>query len=208
MESVHDIDTRSVQLDEPHFDDELTVVTAQPVVPLEEIAQEQTRRKRWMLAGAFALSLLLGAGTALLAIRIKRQTPQPANAQVNAEEVVTEEPSSIQGGETPALARSLETESIEEPEVETVTPKKSETEATKKPAETQRNAAKPQPVKKPVVEREEEQEPARLVDQWEERRSRRVWRRERRDRRERGQRQELFRIGEIFEGSRRRNDPN
>jgi hypothetical protein len=203
MQSSQIIDSTPVMLEEPHFDDELTVVTAQPVVPLEVFAHEQTLKKRWLLAGAFALSLLLGAGSALLAIRIKRQAALTPPVQTTAEEVVTTEPPSIQGGETTALASNIESEPLESlaPEVEeTKAPERA-----KKVATPQRNASKNQPAKKTEVRHDERKEPARLVDQWEERRTRRVWRRERRDRL---QHQDLFRVGEIFEGSRPRRNPN
>jgi outer membrane biosynthesis protein TonB len=215
METFQNIDAGTSHLEAPHFDDELTVITAQPVVPLEVIAGEQTRRKRWLLAGAFALSLLLGAGSALLAIRIKRQVAQPAVVQSSdGEEVQGDDKvlsqnvqGGIQGGETPALAPELE----DEPEVVESNEETAETPVaankTVKNRETklaQKNATKSRTVKKVEPVKEEQRQP-RLVDQWEERRVRRVLRRERREQR---QRQDLFRVGDIFEGSRGRNNPN
>lgn len=205
MESFAHIEEETVDLAEPHFDDELTVVTAQPVVPLATIAKAQTRKRRFLLAGAFALSLLLGAGTALLAIRLKRNTVAPATFDT-AEQVQADQPQSspaeIQGGETPAVATQLEdsedSDDLEE-DSDAAHPVVTKASHNRPAKQAQRVASKPQPVKKvqPVVEEEPR---ARLVDEWQERRARRVMRRERHERR---QRQDLFRVGEIFEGPRR-----
>lgn len=45
---------------EPHFDEEATVLSARPVVPLEEIKSQTTFRHRWILGLAVAGALLLG----------------------------------------------------------------------------------------------------------------------------------------------------
>jgi len=55
----------------PDFDDERTVVTARPVVPLEEINAKVRHHRQWFLGGAFALAMLLGAATALGASYLK-----------------------------------------------------------------------------------------------------------------------------------------
>jgi hypothetical protein len=213
METFLNIDDTLAPLDEPHFDDELTLVTAQPVVPLELIAAEQTRKKRWLLAGAFALSLLLGAGSALLAIRIKRQVSEPVvvDSALTEESVPTknEDSAQILGGETPVLAARVEEleplESEEEEPVAAAISKGAERNQSKKVVTAHRNTTRNQPVKQSVDDNDSKQESARLVDQWEERRARRV---SKRDRRERRQRQDLFRIGDIFEGSRPRRHQN
>src|SRR5215217_2128194 len=71
---------------QPHFDDEMTVLTARPVVPLEKIAKVNHRR-HWLLVGAFVLAMLLGAGSALLASYLRLRSV-PA---VTAEEISQEE---------------------------------------------------------------------------------------------------------------------
>src|SRR5205085_10429241 len=69
---------------QPHFDDERTVLSARPVVPLEKIHH----RRKWLLAGAFAIAMMLGAGSALLAWYLKlRSVPEPA-PQVSQEEIM------------------------------------------------------------------------------------------------------------------------
>src|ERR1044072_3506969 len=64
---------------EPHFDDERTVLTARRVVPLEKIEKKARHRRQWFLGVAFALAMMLGAGSALVASYLKlRNAPQPA----------------------------------------------------------------------------------------------------------------------------------
>lgn len=53
-------------LTEPHFDEEATVLSARPVVPLEEIQSEERSRKRVLFGLAIACSLALGALSAML----------------------------------------------------------------------------------------------------------------------------------------------
>ena len=40
---------------EPHFDDERTLLSARPVVPLEKIEAKARHRRQWFLGGAFAM---------------------------------------------------------------------------------------------------------------------------------------------------------
>ncbi|HEX6732194.1 MAG TPA: hypothetical protein VF074_19405, partial [Pyrinomonadaceae bacterium] len=51
-------------LAEPHFNDERTIQTARPVVPLNPFLRFLTKR-RLAFASAFMLAALLGAGSAL-----------------------------------------------------------------------------------------------------------------------------------------------
>ena len=65
---------------QPNFDDERTVQSARPVVPLEKINAKLRHRKQWFLGGAFAVALMLGAATALLASYLKlRNVSNPAS---------------------------------------------------------------------------------------------------------------------------------
>jgi len=60
---------------QPHFEDELSVLTAQPVVPLAKV---RTRAKGWFLSGAFAVAMLLGAASAIVSAYLKfRNMPDP-----------------------------------------------------------------------------------------------------------------------------------
>jgi len=63
-------------LTEPHFDEEATLLSAQPVVPLQEIKAERRSGKRVLFGAAILCSLMLGAvGTMLI---YKRQTQATA----------------------------------------------------------------------------------------------------------------------------------
>src|SRR5688572_33203531 len=75
---------------QPHFDDERTVQSAQPVVPLEQINAKVRHRRHWVLGGAFAIAMMLGAASALVASYLKlRNTATPvAEAEVSSAPVV------------------------------------------------------------------------------------------------------------------------
>lgn len=173
---------------QPQFDDERTVLSAQPVVPLEQIEAKVKHRRRWFLGGAFAVAMLLGAASALVSAYFKlRNNPDP--------EIQTLSVSS----------------SVAEPTPEVMLPPVVESTPTPRPRDTN----KTNPVVRPVVESEprlsEEEELKRirdavLVDEWQERRQRRAERRaERRERRraERNSERDLSNLDEIFEGRRR-----
>ena len=67
-------------VNEPHFDEEWTVLTARPVVPLAELESVNRKKTAIKLAGAFAGALLLGALVALASIRLKRDSQAEAVA--------------------------------------------------------------------------------------------------------------------------------
>ena len=50
-----------LQLAEPHFDEEATLLSARPVVPLEEIMVEARSRRRLVIGLAMVGSLVMGA---------------------------------------------------------------------------------------------------------------------------------------------------
>ena len=50
-----------LDLNEPHFDEEATVLSAKPVVPLEEIKTRETSKKRLVLGAAMLFAVLVGA---------------------------------------------------------------------------------------------------------------------------------------------------
>lgn len=165
-------------VEQPHFEDELTELTAQPVVPLEEIDTKVKHRRRWFLGGAFAMAMLLGAASALISAYFKfRNVPDP---QIQSVSVTQPEPVM--------------------PTVEIIPERP-------KPQPVNRDRAEKPAVVEPRVNEEDELRRIReavLVEQWEERRARRVERLERRERRERRRAQhrnrDLTNIDEIFEG--------
>ena len=182
----------------PHFDDERTVLSARQVVPLEKINARVRHRRQWFLGGAFAIAMVLGAGSALLASYLKLRNVSNPGSEVTQIELtpaplVTEDAVASQ---PPIVA------SFEEPAVIPVAPKKEST-----PKRRTLPASEPDfipPRTSPRVNEEEELERIRdavLFDEWQERRARRAIRRERRraDRYDR----DLSNLDELFEGPRR-----
>ena len=169
-------------VEQPHFDDELTQFSARPVVPLEEIDAKIKHRRRWFLGGAFAIAMLLGAASALVAAYFKlRNVPDP-------------EIQSISVTQPEAVLPTVEI-SPERPK-----PRPRTADRTEKPV------ADLPVVQRRISEKDELRRirDAVLVDEWEERRARRVERRERRERRRAQHRdRDLTKIDEIFEGPHR-----
>lgn len=172
-------------VERPYFEDERTVLTARPVIPLQQIDTKVKHRRRWFLGGAFMAAMLLGAASALLSAYLKiRNAPDP---------------------EIQSL--SLSSAAPETPEVPTVqiVPQRPKPRLTRSTDKTDRVIIQP-----PLSEDEDEElrriRDAVLVDEWQERRQRRVERREERRERRRGGRsdRDLSHLDEIFEGPRRR----
>src|SRR4029077_18052992 len=67
-------------LSEPHFDEEATLLSARPVVPLEEIKAEERSQKRLIVGLAMACSLTMGA---LATTLIYKQRGQAQSAAIN-----------------------------------------------------------------------------------------------------------------------------
>ncbi|HJT28561.1 MAG TPA: hypothetical protein VJ784_14200 [Pyrinomonadaceae bacterium] len=183
---------------EPHFNDERTVLTARRVVPLEKIEAKARHRRQWFLGVAFAIAMMLGAGSALVASYVKlRNAPQPAP------EVAVEPDDAL----APVAVVQSSPTATPTPEETPVTPKKEPV--------TKHRIVPEQPILDRVEDRDERQaseaeqlqqiRDAVLYDEWQERRERRVQRRERR-RADRYNHRDLSNLDEIFEGRRRRSD--
>ena len=194
----------------PNFDDERTVQTARPVVPLEQIEAKVRHRRQWLLGGAFAIAMMLGAASALLASYFKLRNAPGATTEISQQEL-TPAPLTVAESapaETAPVTETDETSLVasEEEETETEEPKKEEP-AKRRPV-LKHSEYIPEPRDSRKVSEEDELDQIRnsvLVDQWEERRARRVWRRERRLR-ERYNHRDLSNLDEIFEGRRRPNN--
>ena len=185
---------------EPHFDDERTLLTAQPVVPLEKINAKARHRKQWFLGGAFAVAMMLGAASALLASYFKMRNVQPVSVEVE----VTPEDSPV---EAPAATlAAVEQTTDTEVSVPENTPKKQPVVKRKLVVpKTHDYVAEPSDNRNMSEDDQLHQlRDAVLYDEWQERRARRVWRRERR-RAERYNHRDLSNLDEIFEGRRRPN---
>jgi type IV secretory pathway VirB10-like protein len=188
---------------EPHFNDEQTLLSARRVVPLEKIEAKARHRRQWFLGGAFAIAMMLGAASALVASYLKlRNAPQTAT-EVVVEREVAPEPVAV------AESASSATPAPEEQQVAETTPPVTPKAAPKHRTVPVQDRIEPiaAPDAREMTEEEHLQQirEAVLYDEWQERRARRVLRRERR-RAERYNHRDLSNLDEIFEGRRRRSD--
>lgn len=169
-------------IDQPNFDDERTVLSARPVVPLEPLDTRIKHRRRWFLGGAFAVAMLLGAASALISAYFKtRQAPDPE-------------------------IQSLSVLPLPEPVVVTPspTPERPKPRPIRNTDKTNGTDRTDRGVIQPRLSEEEELRRIRdavLFDAWQERRQRRVERRERPKAQHPDR--DLSNIDEIFEGRRR-----
>jgi outer membrane biosynthesis protein TonB len=192
---------------EPHFNDEQTVRAAQPVVPLEKIEAKARHRRQWFLGGAFAIAMILGAASALVASYLKFRNVPATATELAVEPEVTPAPAPEQPEQiaTPTPEEEQVAETVEEPAPPVEEPKK-EPEPKRRIVAAQHSR---EPIAEPDTRDMTQQEhlqqirDAVLYDEWQERRARRVLRRERR-RAERYNHRDLSNLDEIFEGRRRR----
>ena len=190
---------------EPNFEDEQTLQTARPVVPLEKIDAKERHRRHWLLAGAFALAMMLGAASALLASYLKLRNV-PAVASEISEVETPAAPIAVAAqpveGDLAETADTVETVNIEEQATTPVTPKRAPSRRTVTiPGNT--DLVRPRTVRGDEEDELEQIRSAILIDEWQERRARRAARRERRNRVDHHDR-DLSNLDEIFEGQRRR----
>lgn len=189
-----------MNMGEPHFDDEQTLLSARRVVPLAKLAKIDAKvrhRRHWLLGGAFALAMMLGAASALVASYLKLR-----NVPISAAEITEIETPAVVASELPPVENTSEVVNTEESAVP---------EAPKKAPVRHRTISSPTvELVRPRVVREGDEEDelqrireAVLFDEWQERRARRAARRERRNRVDHHDR-DLSNLDEIFEGSRRR----
>ena len=198
---------------QPNFDDERTLLSARPVVPLEKIDAKERHRRHWLLGGAFALAMMLGAASALLASYLKLRNVPTVASEISEVETpaapvaVASEP--IDGElpvtpETQVTDATAGTENLEEDVQTPVLPKRAP--VVRRPATVNRNTDLLRPRTVREMDEEDELERIRdavLIDEWQERRARRAARRERRNRVDHHDR-DLSNLDEIFEGQRRR----
>ena len=207
------METESVQAnyrstESPHFDEEWTLLSARPVVPLKEVKSARITRRTIKLTGLFAAALLLGAICALVVVSLERSRNIPSIQ----DETFASEPQNISDepkpesqttAETAEPTGSVITESPVAPKTVAVVrekPKVAERDRAQRPETSDTD-------KESVESDAESTVPSRAVlfdemrANWEERRARRVRRQERRERAGRRGR-DLRKIDEIFEGPR------
>src|SRR6185295_19870699 len=192
----------------PHFEDRRVVMRAQRVVPLDVIRTQLRRRRLLFLGCAFAIALVLGAASALVAVQIKRLAAPSQISQIEEPDVTTAaaaEPAAA--APSPQVDSAAEPASVEEEETpveepaQPVAPKRRDSVAERPRVVTpDRDDRAVQPSEEEQLEQIRD---AVLYERWQERRARRVARRERRNG---GDDRDLSRVDEIFEGRRRRTD--
>jgi len=189
----------------PRFNDRRAAQRAQRVVPLNEIRTKLRNRRLWFLSGAFAIAMLLGAASALVAVRVKRiaantEIPQVAEPEITA--TVAQTPIAVDSIEDSAVAE----DAPGQPARPTITTAKRHEPIAQRPrvVDADREPLNGRPGVQPSEDEQLQQiREAVLYEQWQERRARRVARRERRNRGDR----DLSRVDELFEGPRRSQRP-
>ena len=173
-------------VEHPHFDDERTLLSARPVVPLGQVDSKIKHRRRWFLGGAFAVAMLLGAASALLSAYFKfRNVPDPEIESMSVLSVPSAPP-------------------VYEQPVEGALPAPVVQAPRRRPRPRPGNTDNTDNTGNARLSEDEALRQIRdavLVDEWQERRARRVERRERR--RAQHHNRDLSNINEIFEGMRR-----
>ena len=192
----------------PHFDEEATLQSARPVVPLHEVKAQGRSRRRWLLGGALALAATLGGVTASL---IYSPGSQPEEASV----VDTNADSTPAAGDFVSPSGEASGSSVNPGEAATSIPDPERVEATSERTQTRfksllvlestpQNTVRKESDGAVSLGVDQDREDEILADEMELRREqRREARRLRRERRvnERNSNEGLTRIREIFEGS-------
>ena len=198
--ALNDSSAEEEPLTLPHFDDEATVQSARPVVPLHEVRRASRSKNKMLLGAALCLAALVGAVAASLIFSQPSQRVEEAAIPESSAEATTG--LSASGEASGAIVDPSETVAVETEattadstddgfEVQTASPVNR-----KQPI---RNARVSKPVEKVVSNPQPAPDQYREAD---ERAARREERREaRRLRRERRTGDGLTRIREIFEGS-------
>ena len=181
-------------LTEPHFDEEATLLSARPVVPLQKIKSKERSRQRLVFGAAIVSALMVGALGATLIYKQRGQEPPTAlvsTAVPGAAGIAVDEAVS-----SPSIAEAVATATLPEAGTGTVDEKAV-------PWVSRSPAA-------PVVETKRKRSMRQQLDQGELRRAERIdlhgfrSRSEREAQRESGRKRkssdDLLRIREIFEG--------
>ena len=183
-------------LAEPHFDEEATLLSAQPVVPLEDIVAEERWGKRLMFGAALVFSLIVGGlgGTLIYKQRGQKQSVSIIDRAVSGvDAIAVDEPlAAPSAAETVAEAGTgtLPGNSAVPAEIKTVPSRSLRTESSRVGTKERKLASM------------EDERELRRAERIEARQLRRKSEREE-ARRYRDRTDDVLRIREIFEGSRR-----
>ena len=203
---------------QPHFIEERTLLSARPVVPLEQVKTRERSRRGLLLTSAIALSLLMGACTALAIVYVQQRrstqsaavssqsdtTQQHESEQVTQPSAPVEEAAAVKKVTASTSAQRGASNSTTEQDKRAVVVNASNAENRRIARVPSARTSRQDEV--PVVDAGPDESGARRSDQEvrrdERREARRVWREEIRQRRVNSG-DDLFRIREIFEGRRR-----
>ena len=191
----------------PHFDDESTLQSARPVVPLHEVKRASRVRRKLLLGGALFVAAVIGAGAASLIYDQRWQSNQETANSTADEEIPTSADVPAPVGEAggaiinPEETVAIDSESAKVKGIDNEGPVASTPKTEREPARVE-HARKP--VEKAVPDSElrnrNDEEDFSFEELRQERRRERRWRRERRLEQRRGG-DDTTRIREIFEGS-------
>lgn len=187
-------DAPELILSEPHFDDEATVLSARPVVPLSEVGQSSWRRSRgWTLALTIVAATVLGAlGSALYLSQVNRES---SDALLESEALTAgaagESTETANTDQIPALGANEKAAPVEQPEIVGSEPAPT-TSSTETDNAGRRPVARRIDVLTHSTSREERKAARRLAKE-----------QQREQERENRRARDLTRIREIFEGPQR-----
>lgn len=186
----------AVPLGEPHFDEEATLLSARPVVPLQEIKAEERSRKRLIVGLAMACSLMMGALAATLIYKQRGQAETAAISTVvpGAAGIVVDDPVSPPateevGGAATGLLPEAGATTVEKKSAPAVSRSTAST-----AVESQQKKNLPQPLEERELSRDERIEARRPRPRLERQAQRESWGRPRKTS------DDLLRIRDIFEG--------
>jgi hypothetical protein len=195
------------QLAEPHFDEEATLLSARPVVPLEKVSAKFRLNRPWLFGLALAGALFLGvAATAIYYSRLNTREVRPqANVETNSSNVQAtqsgepagglNESQAIAGGSTLASGRADASAKVE-PEGQPMSPVSSTTSRNTTAEVARRHTRNPANAVERSTRESENREERRAAR----REARQRDRQSERERRASNTSDDLLRIREIFEG--------
>ena len=194
-----------IALVEPHFDEESTLLSARPVVPLEEVRSEGRSRRRLMFGVALVVALVVGLVVGTLIFKQGYQQGTDAAVEEDTFAGESSQPVTIQAGaaggapvdETAAAVPGAENNSADIPTTSAPVAKKEVSPPARVDSPTSRRTQEARPLQTP--DRAESDIEARRAARKEERR--RLRREERREARRNRDSDDLLKIREIFEGS-------
>jgi len=204
LQSETFLEPTSEALDSPHFDDERTLLSARPVVPLTEVAKPRKRRGLHLSAGIGFLAIAVGIAALIQFSRIDSKSQQGSqNATENADGSPQKPLQVANGGEIAGDASANDSHSGTETARPTVA-------AVARRAEKQptvvKSAKRTQPAElsvRRIRENDDYWYDSDEQDRRELRRARRAERRARRAERMRDTDDDVFRVTDLFEGARR-----